>query len=128
MLFGKGMIKLLYFAWGVRWWGSLCGDGYVNSHVGTTIGRPLVGVGITEVCLGLRWGLVVLKFFFRREPSLKCPKNTLRASQKRIQGGGFTYVHIPLEDPPLRWRIILGWSDSSQDLYGCDGGVYFATW
>jgi len=45
-----------------------------------------------------------------------------RTPQKRIQGGGFTHVHIPLEDPPLRWRIFAGWGDSSHYLCGCGGG------
>jgi len=77
------------------------------------------------ILFGIALGLVVLKFFFRREPSLKCPKMAPRTLQKRIQGGGFTHVHIPLEDPPLRWGYFLGWCDSSQDLCGCGGGDSF---
>jgi len=51
-------------------------------------------------------------------PPLGLPK-------KGIQGGGFTHVHIPLEDPPLRWGIIWGWCGSSQDGCRYGGRVLF---
>ena len=44
--------------------------GCVNSYVGTTIGRPLVGVGIPVVLFGLRLGLVILGLFFFAESHL----------------------------------------------------------
>jgi len=65
-----------------KWWGGWLGIGFVNSYVGTTIGRPLVGVGIPVVLFGLCLGLVVLGlcfFFF-----LCCVSNT----KKKLSQGG----------------------------------------
>ena len=73
------------------------------------------------ILFGLRWGSCP-QILFSQRAIFEMPKDGPRTPQKRIQGGGFTHVHIPLENPPLRWRIFVGWGDSSHDLCGCDGG------
>ena len=80
------------------------------------------------ILFGIALGLVVLKFFFRREPSLKCPKMAPAPPRNAFKGEGSLTFTSPLKIPLCGGVLFGGGVVHRRIGVGTVVGFYFATW